>query len=130
MAGFWTPVGPWTPGCPALSSLSIPAISHFRKSSRQDPTATVIARSRRYFRFPDNRQFAPLINTSAFSDTDLVKLPPTGLLGRVSKSPVTVASWAFALEIRSAPRHCLTPASSRSLITQHFFLLARAIQPE
>jgi hypothetical protein len=33
-------------GCPALSSLSIPAISHFRKSSRQDPTATVIARSR------------------------------------------------------------------------------------
>ena len=27
-------------GCPALSSLSIPAISHFRKSSRQDPTVT------------------------------------------------------------------------------------------
>jgi hypothetical protein len=27
-------------GCPALSSLSIPVISHFKKSSRQDPTVT------------------------------------------------------------------------------------------
>src|SRR6202140_3701955 len=35
-------------GCPALSSLSIPAISHFRKSSRQDPTATPLINARAF----------------------------------------------------------------------------------
>src|ERR1700722_11029498 len=33
-----------------LSSLSIPAISHFRKSSRQDPTATPLINARAFVR--------------------------------------------------------------------------------
>jgi len=37
-------------GCPALSSLSIPAISHSRKSSRQDPTVTALREG-----FPERR---------------------------------------------------------------------------
>src|SRR6266853_4685108 len=36
----WTLIKDAGIGCPALSSLSIPAISHFRKSSRQDRTVT------------------------------------------------------------------------------------------
>jgi hypothetical protein len=56
--------------------------------------------------------------------------PRSGLFGRASESQVTVASSVFAPEIRSAPRRCLTRASSRSLITQHFFLFARAIRPQ
>jgi hypothetical protein len=70
------------------------------------------------------------IKSSAFLGTYLVRLPTTGLFGRASESQVTVASSVFAPEIRSAPRRCLTRVSFRSLITQHFFLFARAIRPQ
>ena len=56
--------------------------------------------------------------------------PLTGLFRRASESQVTVASSVFAPEIRSAPRRSLTRVSFRSLITQHFFLFARAIRPQ
>jgi hypothetical protein len=72
----WTLISGAGIGCPALSSLSIPAISHFWKSSRQDPTATVIARSRRYSGFPTTGSLPPLINTSAFIATNPEALLP------------------------------------------------------
>jgi hypothetical protein len=58
-------------------------------------------------------------NTGQCQDlcTSLAQFPRTGLFGRASESQVTVASSVFAPEIRSAPRRCLTRASSRSLIT-------------
>ena len=73
---------------------------------------------------------ATSLDTRAFTGTYPVELPTTGLFGRASESQVTVASSVFAPEIRSAPPRCLTRPSSRSLITQHFFLFARAIRPQ